>query len=338
MAESDVDQPDWTTSLGRYQYWHGVPTMLSCEHDPELRDAEVGLVGIPICSGNSVDRGQYLAPRAVRTMSMAHHRANRVMRFNPFTACRIRDLGDVPITKPLEAGGAVDEIADYFRMVAAKRVRPVSVGGDHSVLIGILRGLAGADSPLGGPIGLVHFDAHTDYYPMPGTEGLVHGAAFHLLVEGGLVDPHRMVQIGIRGPMADLGQDDFARQAGIRVIEQVEVDDIGPEAVLEEVRRIVGDGPTYVSFDMDALDPIYAPAVTDPEAEGMTLKDALRILRGLRGLDLVGGDVVEFGPAFDIGGGPGGGGLTTYHATTIFYELVCLVADSLVSRGPGGDG
>jgi len=335
QGETTENPPDWTSSLSKYQYWHGVPTMLGCEHDPTMSDAEVGLIGIPVCSGNSIDRGQYLAPRAVRTMSTAHHRANRALRFDPFTACRIRDLGDVPVSRALESDGAVEEIAEYFEAVAAKNIRPVSVGGDHSVLIGILRGLVGPGRPIEGPISLVHFDAHTDYYPMPGAEESVHGAAFHLLTRSGLVDPQRMVQIGIRGPVADLDQDEFAKADGVRVIEQVEVDEIGPDAVIDEIRRFVGDGPTYLTFDMDALDPIYAPAVTDPEAEGMTVKDALRIVRGLRGLDLIGGDVVEFGPPFDVRGGPGGGGLTTYHATTMFYEIVCLVADSLQSRRSG---
>ena len=331
MADPDVHSTSWESSLSKFWYWHGVPTMLACEHDPKMEDAEVGLIGIPVCSGNTADRSQYLAPRAVRTMSMAHHRANRALRFDPFSACRIRDLGDVPLTDPLAAETTVDDIARYFGHVAAKGIRPVSVGGDHSVLIGILRGLAGTESPFGRPVGLVHFDAHTDYYPMPGAEGLVHAAAFHHLVRGGELDPHRMVQIGIRGPMADLGQDDYARRDGIRVIEQVEFDERGPDAIVEEVRDIMGDGPTYVTFDLDALDPIYVPAVTAPEAEGMTVKDALRVLRGLRGLNLIGGDVVEYGPAFDVRGGPGGGGITTYHATTIFYEIACLVADSLAS-------
>jgi guanidinopropionase len=329
-----MDTPmDEVRALGaEYQHWHGIPTFLNCPLDPGRDEAEIGLVGVPIAAGNSVERGQYLGPRAVRTMSMGHHRANRALRFDPFAACRIRDLGDVPVTNGLDVGLVHQDVTAYFRDIDQAGIRPVSVGGDHSVLVGVLRAIAGVGSRVGGPVGLVHFDAHTDYYPIPTMDHIIHAGSFHHLVEGGQVDPHRMVQIGIRGPMASLEQDEAARRAGVRIIEQVELDDVGPDAVAAEARRLVGDGPVYVSFDLDALDPVYAPAVSDPEAEGMTLKDALRILRGLRGLDIIGADVVEFCPTHDVRGGPSGGGLTTYHATTVFYELVSLIADRLASK------
>lgn len=325
------DSPDVLDAVAAYQHWSGIPTFLGCAPDLEMTEAELGLVGVPLAIGNPIERGQYLGPRAVRTMSMGHRRVNRALRFDPFSACRIRDLGDVPIRHPLETDLVHDEVASYFRRVDAAGIRPVSVGGDHSVLIGIMRAIAGTGSRAGGPVGLVHFDAHTDYYPMQGPKKFVLAGSIDLLVDGGQLNPHRMVQIGIRGPVVSLRQDEFARNAGVRIIEQAELDDIGSDAVVAEIRRIIGDGPVYVTFDLDALDPVYAPAVSDPEAEGMSVKDALRILRGLRGLNLMGGDVVEFCPAHDVRGGPGGGGLTTYHATTIFYELVCLVADRVAN-------
>jgi guanidinopropionase len=327
----DTSQYDIRALGGLYQHWHGIPTFLSCPIDPRREEAEIGLVGVPIAAGNPVERGQYLGPRAVRTMSMGHRRANRALRFDPFAACQIRDLGDAPVLNSLDVRLVHEDVTAYFRDIDQAGIRPVSVGGDHSVLVAVLRAIAGPGSRVGGPVGLVHFDAHTDYYPNPAMDHLVHAGAFHHLVEGGQVDPHRMVQIGIRGPMAVLEQDELARQAGVRIIEQTELDDAGPDAVAAEARKVVGDGPVYVSFDLDALDPVYAPAVTDPEAEGMTIKDALRILRGLRGLDIIGGDVVEFCPTHDVRGGPSGGGLTTYHATTLFYEIVSLIADRLVS-------
>lgn len=322
---------DIRAAAASYLHWSGIPTFFGCAPDVELAEAQIGLVGVPLAIGNSVERGQYLGPRAVRAMSMGHRRANRVMQFDPFSACRIRDLGDVPIRHHLETDLVHGEVASYFRRVDAAGIRPISVGGDHSVLIGILRGIAGAGSHAGRPVGLVHFDAHTDYYPVSEPKEFVHAGSFDLLVAGGQVDPNHMVQIGIRGPMASLHQDEAAHNAGVRIIEQTELDNVGPGAVATEIRRIVGDEPVYVSFDLDALDPIYAPAVSDPEAEWMSVKDALHILRGLRGLNLMGADVVEFCPAHDIGGGPGGGGLTTYHATTILYELVCLIADRVAA-------
>jgi guanidinopropionase len=128
--------------------------------------------------------------------------------------------------------------------------------------------------------------------------------------------------------MADLHQDDWAREQGFRIVEMEEFFDLGVEAVIAEARRVVGDGPTYLSWDMDVLDPTYAPAVSDPEADGMTIRDALKFLVGLRGLNLVGGDVVEFNPPLD----PPGLGITTYHATQIFYDMLAVVADSLAQR------
>jgi guanidinopropionase len=316
-----------------YQHWHGLPTFLNCPADLARREAEIGLVGAPIAAGNTIERGQYLGPRAVRTMSMGHRRANRAFRFDPFAACRIRDLGDAPVANGLEANVLHEDLMAFFAQIDRARIRPVTVGGDHSVSIAVLRAIAGAGSRVGAPVGLVHFDAHTDYCPSPATDHIIHAASFHQVVNDGSVDPGRMVQIGVRGPMAVLEQDEPALEAGVRVVEQVELDEVGPDAVAAEARRVVGDGPVYVSFDMDTLDPVYAPAVSDPEAEGMSVKDALSILRGLRGLDIIGADVVEFCPAHDTRGGPSGGGLTTYHATTIFYELVSLIADRLASTG-----
>lgn len=170
---------------------------------------------------------------------------------------------------------------------------------------------------------MVHFDAHSDtndrYF---GDNPYTHGTPFRRAIEEGLLDPLRTVQIGIRGSVYSPDDDAFARECGIRVIHMEEFVELGVEATLAEARRVVGDGPTYVSFDVDVLDPAFAPGTGTPEIGGMTSLQAQQLVRGLRGLDLVGADVVEVSPPFDVGGA------TALVGATMMFELLCLLAES----------
>ncbi len=330
LTEREIMEPtvDFMANVGKFQLWRGVATFLSCPYETDPAEADIGLVGIPYSGGNGIQRMQYLAPRAVRNMSMGHHRSHRGFQVNPFELCRIRDLGDAPITATLDPERSIDEIHAFFARLHEAGTLPVSIGGDHSVTLPIFRGIAGPKSKHKGPIAMIHLDAHTDAYPTaPGYAP--HGGDFVVrAVQEGLIDPKRSVQVGIRGPMADLRQDSWAHETGFRVIETEEFFEIGVKAVIAETRRIVGDGPVYITWDMDAIDPTYAPAVSDPEPDGITIRDATKFLAGLRGLDIVGGDVVEVNPPLD----PPGLGITVYHMTHIFYEIVTLIADSLAQR------
>ena len=175
---------------------------------------------------------------------------------------------------------------------------PLSAGGDHLITLPILRGIAQE-----APLGMVHFDAHSDTWdPYFGGYKYTHGTPFRRAVEEGLLDPKRTVQIGIRGSLYKRDDIDLGRAQGMRVITIEEYFDLGVDKVIAEARRVVGDGPTYVSFDVDGLDPAYAPGTGTPEVGGYTPHEAQRMLRGLRGLDLVGGDVVEVSPPFDMSG------------------------------------
>jgi guanidinopropionase len=324
---------NFSEAITTYQLWRGVPTFFGCPFEESPENVEIGLIGVPYSGGNTVQRMQYLAPRAVRSMSMGHRRSHRAFKINPFELCRIRDLGDVPFTIPTDPNRTIADIQAFYERVHRAGTVPMAIGGDHGITLPILRAIAGPQSRHHGPVGLIHLDAHTDAYPSQEQGFPPHGADWPVYgVAEGLIDPQRTVQVGIRGPMADLRQDDWAHQAGFRIIETEEFFDVGVQAVIAEVRRVVGDGPTYLSWDMDALDPTYAPAVTDPEADGITIRDALKLLVGLRGLNLVGGDVVEFNPPLD----PPGLGITTYHATQIFYDMVNLVADGLAQRRQRG--
>jgi len=260
---------------------------------------------------------------------MSYHRAHRRFGIDPFALCRIRDLGDAPIPGAAVPEKAVLDIQAFYEPFDASATIPVTIGGDHSITLPIPRAIAGPDSRHGGPIAMIHLDAHTDCVPLDMAGTRLHAAAWPAaLVEEGLIDPRRTIQIGLRGQMASLAQDDWARQLGFRLLGTDEFFDIGVAAVVAETRRVVGDGPVYVTWDMDALDPTYAPAVTDPEADGITMRDAIGFLNGLRGLNIVGADVVEFGPPMDSPGL----GLTVFHATHIFHELVTLIADNLAAR------
>jgi guanidinopropionase len=216
-------------------------------------------------------------------------------------------------------------IQGFFATITAAGAVPLSAGGDHLVTLPILRALA-PDRPLG----LVHFDAHSDTWDTYfGGYRYTHGTPFRRAIEERLIDPRRTIQIGIRGSLYNEGELDFALQHGIRVVRIEEFYDLGLDAVVAEARRVAGDGPTYVSFDVDGLDPVYAPGTGTPEVGGFTTHEAQRMIRGLAGLDLVGADVVEVSPPFDPSGN------TALVGATMMFELLCVLADA-VRRRCGG--
>jgi len=199
---------------------------------------------------------------------------------------------------------------------------PLSAGGDHLMTLPVMRAIA-----KDRPVGMVHFDAHADtsdgYF---GGHKYTHGTPFRRAVEEGLLDPKRTVQIGIRGSMYSENDWQYSEDSGMRVITIDEYFDMGVDAVIEEARKVVGDGPTYVSFDVDGLDPVYAPGTGTPEIGGYSTYDAQKMIRGLRGLNLIGGDVVEVAPPFDQSGN------TALVGATMMFEILCVLADSLASR------
>jgi guanidinopropionase len=210
----------------------------------------------------------------------------------------------------------VEEIAEFYRKVHAAGVRPVSAGGDHSITYPIFKAIA-ADAP----IGMVHIDAHTDTWGEFFGSKFTHGAPFRLAVEDGLLDPKRTIQIGIRGGQNYMDGIEFSQSHGMRVVFIEEFAELGVSRIIEEARRVVGDGPTYISFDVDGLDPVYAPGTGTPEVGGITTLEAQRLLRGLRGLNLIGGDVVEVSPPYDPSGN------TALVGATMMFEILCLIAD-----------
>jgi len=246
-----------------------------------------------------------------------HHRS----RIKPFDLCRCADLGDVPVN-PIVLEDTLARIETFFARVHAAGTVPLAAGGDHLITLPIMRAIA-----RDRPVGMVHFDAHTDTWDRYfGDSKYTHGTPFRRAIEEGLLDPRRTVQIGIRGALYADGDNDWGREQGIRVIDIDEFYEMGVDAVITEARRVVGDGPTYVSFDVDGLDPVYAPGTGTPEIGGFTTFEAQKMIRGLQGLDLVGADVVEVAPPFDPTGN------TALVGATMMFEILCVLADAVARR------
>ena len=290
------------------------------QYDPAGLD--IGMVGVPYDGGVTNRPGARHGPREMRNSSSLMRNIHHATRINPYDLCAIADMGDVRFSRIMDNDTVVEEIEAFFARLVAANVMPLSAGGDHSITYPIFRAIA-----KDRPIGMVHIDAHTDTWGEIQGSKFNHGSPFRLAVEEGLLDPKRAVQIGIRGPQNGAEGWDFCVEHGMRVIFIEEFDEIGVDKVIAEARRVVGDGPTYITFDVDGLDPVYAPGTGTPEAGGITVREAQKLLRGLRGLNLIGGDVVEVAPPFDQTGN------TALVGATLMYEILCLLAEVRGNRG-----
>jgi len=292
-----------------------VATFMLLPLAPAAEGLDVALLGIPYDGGSSYRPGARLGPRAVREQSSLIRPWHPVLKVAPFERLRVADCGDVDVV-PISIERTHAAIERRVAEVVGQGAVPVSVGGDHSVTLPVLRALAGRH----GPLSLVHFDAHPDTWDEYFGSKLFHGTPFRRAVEEGLVDPRRMIQVGIRGPL--YAEDDFAfhDRHGIEVIRVEEVKEQGAGRIGERFGRLRG-GPVYCSFDIDAIDPAYAPATGTPEVGGLTSWEALCLVRALAGLALVGADIVEVAPPFD-----GPGQITSLLAANLLFELVSLLA------------
>jgi guanidinopropionase len=286
-----------------------------------LDQVDIGLIGVPTDLGVTNRPGARHGPREIRNASSLMRSFNLGLGVNPYELCRIADLGDVRLSQRYDLEQQVVQIEAFYAALHAAGVLPVSAGGDHSITYPIFRAL-GSKSP----VGMVHIDAHCDTWGEFFGSKFTHGAPFRLAVEAGVLDPRRTIQIGIRGGQNFMDGIEFSKSHGMRVIFIEEFADLGVDKVIEEARRVVGDGRTYISFDVDGLDPVYAPGTGTPEVGGITTLEAQRLLRGLRGLNLIGGDVVEVAPPYDQTGN------TALVGASIMFEILCLVADSNFPR------
>ena len=314
------DYPEFQDPITRPRYT-GLATFLRAPYSESLDDVDVGLIGVPFDGGVTNRPGARHGPREIRNQSSLIRKLNQATGVSPHELCRVRDIGDAWVQKPFTLEGSHNEIQAFYDAVYSAGVIPLSAGGDHSITLPIFRAIA-KDQPLG----LIHFDAHCDTGDDYLGSKFHHGAPFKIAVDEGLLDPKRTIQIGIRGSVNDPDIWKFSHDSGMRVIYIEEYFEMGWKAVVEEARRIVGDGPVYVSFDVDALDPVYAPGTGTPEVGGYSTLEAQMMLRGLSGLNLVGGDVVEVSPPFDPSGN------TSLVGATMMFEILCVVADALARR------
>jgi len=275
----------------------GISTLLDLPYRPEAPDLpdfgglDVALVGVPMDLGVTNRAGARFGRRAVRDIERIgpyNHRLAVV----PRAECRAVDIGDVPMRSRFSLDSCIEDIEAFYRRFQAAGVRPLSVGGDHSITYPILKAL-GQDRP----VGLVHIDAHCDTMGEIDGSKFHHGGPFRQAVLAGVLDPERTIQIGIRGPAEIFWG--FSYESGMTVLHIEDVDRIGIDGVVEKAREVVGDGPTYISFDVDGLDPAFTPGTGTPEAGGLTPREAQAILHGLKGIDVIGGDVVEVAPQYD---------------------------------------
>ena len=249
---------------------------------------------------------------------------------NPFELARICDFGDVPIPTPTLADQAVIDIEKYYAKMDAAGTIPFTIGGDHACTLPVLRAIAGPKSRRKQPVGIIHFDLHTDSY---GDSAGVHchaGNGFRIGLEEGLIDPSRYVHVGLNGPMVHPLMDDWSRSAGYRMLTLAEIEEIGIPAAVAEIRRVIGDGPVFVTIDLDVMSLSDAPAVADPEAGGLTIREMLQMLRGFRGLDIIGGDIVCFVPHLDPSQ------ITALHINGLMHDVVTMMAEGVAQKKSAG--
>jgi len=291
-------------------------TFMRLPHRTDLDGVDVAILGAPFDSGTSYRPGTRLAPREIRSQSSLIRPFSHFQQVAPFDRLAVVDAGDVDAS-PVNLEHAHAAIESRVGEIVRAGARPIVAGGDHSISLPVLRALAAR----GGALGLVQFDAHIDTWDEDFGSKLFHGSPFYYAVTEGLVDPRRFVQVGIRGPM--YGPDDFAfqREHGIRVIDIEEAGRLGADGIVREIRRVAGVGPVYVTFDIDAVDPAFAPGTGTPEVGGFTSREAQQLVRGLRGLTIAGCDVVEVSPPFD-----GPGQITSLLAANLLFEMVCVIA------------
>ncbi|NCX59060.1 MAG: agmatinase [Rhodobacteraceae bacterium] len=294
----------------------GVPTFMRLPHvsldEARIQDVEIGIIGVPWDSGTTNRPGPRHGPRQLRDASTMIRAEHPVSGVRPYERSNCADLGDVSIN-PADIEDSMNRITAFYNKVLAKGIKPLTAGGDHLTSLPVLRALADK-----GPLGMIHFDSHTDLFHsyFDGTM-FTHGTPFRRAVEENLLDPKRVVQIGIRGTQYDSEDLDFANSVGIRVIKIEEFFDRGIQDVMAEAKEIVGEKETYVSYDIDFIDPAFAPGTGTPEVGGPNSYEALKVVRELTGVKIVGADMVEVSPPFDPSSN------TAFLGVSIMFELLC---------------
>ena len=302
----------------------GPGTMMRLPAVDSAEGMDVVFIGIPLDVGTSNRPGTRFGPKQIRAESVMLRPYNMWTRAAPFDSLRVGDLGAVPINT-FDLKDAVARSTDFYNKVLANDVIPLTLGGDHTLSLPVLRAIADKH----GPVGLIHVDAHADINEHMFGEAIAHGTPFRRAVEEGLIDPFRTWQIGLRGTGYTAEDFDWARDQGFTVVQAEELWHQSAAPLIERARAAMGDGPVYLTFDIDSLDPGFAPGTGTPEIGGLTPIQAIEIIRGCRGLNLVGADLVEVSPPYDPQGN------TALLAANLIYEMLCVLPGVAYRDGAG---
>jgi len=310
-----VTEPRGPVDATRVPRFAGPATFARLPRLDEVPRADVAIVGVPFDSGVSYRPGARFGPAAVREASRLLRPYNPGLDVSPFATQQVVDAGDIA-ANPFDIGEAIEMIQDGATLLQEDGTRLVTIGGDHTIALPLLRSLAGTH----GPVALLHFDAHLDTWDTYFGAEYTHGTPFRRAVEEGIVDTSALSHVGTRGPLYGKRDLEDDKRLGFGILTAADVMRRGVDEVVGVLRQRIGDRPLYVSVDVDVLDPAHAPGTGTPEAGGLTSRELLEILRGLAGLNLVGADVVEVAPAYDHAE------ITSVAAAHVAYDLISLLA------------
>jgi guanidinopropionase len=299
----------------------GIATFMRLPAVASAAGLDIALTGIPWDGGTTNRPGARHGPREMRNQSSLMRRVHHVSGTQPFAIARIADVGDLSVN-PIDLLDSLDRIEQGIRAILQHGAAPLIAGGDHLTTLPVLRAVAKER-----PVGMIHFDAHSDtndsYFD---GNRYTHGTPFRRAVEEGLLDPKRVVQIGIRGSIYDPDEHRWARDQGMKIVYMEEFVRCGIEQVMREAKVVVGDDPVFVSFDIDCIDPSMAPGTGTPEIGGFSTREVQAMIRVLEGADIVGADVVEVSPPFDVGA------MTALAGATVMFELMCVMAKCIATK------
>jgi guanidinopropionase len=281
---------------------------------------DVGLVGVPFDLGLNYRAGARDGPAGVRAASRIIRRMHPVSGIKPFEICNVADLGDAPVN-PMNKDRSIEMIEGFFAELKGAGIVPIAIGGDHTIPLPILRALA-----KDRPVGVLHFDAHADTLDELCGSKINHATFMRRGHEEGLVDAKRVIQVGLRGSRFDENDIQYGYDVGYSIITMDEYEAMGRAAAIERIDQVLGEGPVYISLDIDGLDPAFLPGTGVPEIGGLTPRDTQVILRSLQGRELVGADISEISPCFDPTG------ITCITVANLMFEMLCVIADSVAAR------
>ena len=310
-------------------YWWGIPTFFKCKFQEDIQNTDIAFVGVPHSTGNgTTERDQHLGPRAVRHVSGSLRRVHMKYGFSPWEDAKINDLGDVPLPEANNNEACIRDISKFYKNISDNLIKPVSIGGDHSVTGGILRGIAGKNSKLtnGKPVSLLHIDAHTDTFDnldhfLGAKDSAAHWASF--CVREGLINAETSIQVGLRGNTRTLDWLKPSYDLGYKVVTMEEFKKQGIEQVIKKIKSTLGDNPVYITFDLDCLDPTIAPAVSnlEPGCNGFSIDEAISLIQSVKGLNVIGGDIVCLMPTKD-----NPNNVTSMVAASVAFEIMSQIA------------